>query len=459
MLSARLYLKCLFIALLSIVLIGCGSNSVKKAKEFMNAGMYPQAMELLSKKIGEEPSDAEAHFLMGICKIYTNDLGQANERFLSAVKLKSDYGFQIGSEYKKAGNEALSKDVSSALNFYREAIKYQPALKDEISTELMTEGKNLFEKGQHPSAGERFMVAHTIKPELGSSIAEYYFQAGQKSDISPDLKTLCLDSAIRYDRKPEYLKKAGNEALSKNISRALNFYREAINLQPALKDEISTELMTEGKTLFGKGEHQSAGERFMTAIAIKPELGSSIAEYYFQAGQKPDVSAELKILCLDSAIRYDRKPEYLQAIAKHHYELSKISKTTEEAIRELQIANNLDGKYGAELKAKQGELEQEKFLDLVKKYESKWGQSKKVKLTEEGKWIQVCSIKDMQHIYYLSLHEFSVRDNANGERNWKAAPTEDQGYRISGSPNLHFEFKLLKKPTDIYYWIFDKEPK
>ncbi len=36
-------------------------SDVAKAKEFMQAGMYPQAIELLKKRISKKPADAEAH--------------------------------------------------------------------------------------------------------------------------------------------------------------------------------------------------------------------------------------------------------------------------------------------------------------------------------------------------------------------------------------------------------------
>ena len=64
----------LFPAIVFLVIFALSSPSqaffnrdVKKAKEFMAAGMYPQAIELLSKRINDKPTDAEAHFQLGIC--------------------------------------------------------------------------------------------------------------------------------------------------------------------------------------------------------------------------------------------------------------------------------------------------------------------------------------------------------------------------------------------------------
>ena len=105
-------------------------SNVKKAKEFMQAGMYPQAIALLEKEINEEPTNDEAHFQLGICYINQNNYSGADERFASAVKLKPDYGYEIGKEFKKASDEALKiGNLSSASSLFDKAIIYDPRFK------------------------------------------------------------------------------------------------------------------------------------------------------------------------------------------------------------------------------------------------------------------------------------------------------------------------------------------
>ena len=96
-----------------IVVLSVSTNAfswgeVKKAREFMQAGMYPQAFELLTKRINDKPSDGEAHFQLGVCFINTGNYSKADERFGSAVRLKPDYGYKLGGQYQKAGNEKLN---------------------------------------------------------------------------------------------------------------------------------------------------------------------------------------------------------------------------------------------------------------------------------------------------------------------------------------------------------------
>lgn len=212
--TRRLYNYLLFVVI-SFVFCGC-SGDVDKAKDFISAGMSPQAIELLNKRIKEKPTDAEAQFQLGVCYINTGDFSNAKDRFASAVQLKSDYGYKIGPEYKKAGSQALAKgDMSRAIGLYRQAVQYQAGLKNDIGTELLAEGKTLFEKGQQKTAENYFMAAANINPDIKETIAAYYFQAGNKTDAPTDLKTTCLDTAVKFSQSNKYIEaqKKQNETI------------------------------------------------------------------------------------------------------------------------------------------------------------------------------------------------------------------------------------------------------
>ena len=157
-------------------------NEVKKAKEFMAAGMYPQAIELLDKRINDKPTDAEAHYQLGICYINTGNYHKADKRFASAVRLQPDYGYKIGGEYKKAGTENLNKGQTRQVReLFNQAIKYQPNLKQSIVKEAFTQGKNLFDQSQYNAAESRFKVALALNASLGKQVCDMYFELGQKA--------------------------------------------------------------------------------------------------------------------------------------------------------------------------------------------------------------------------------------------------------------------------------------
>jgi len=128
----------------------------------MSAGMYPQAIELLNKRINEKPTDAEAHYQLGICYVNTGDFRRADERFGSAVRLKSDYGYQIGGKYKNAGTEALNKgNTGQAQNLYQKAVQYQPNLKADIAKECFSAGEKYL--NQHQSNVADGLLSMAVK--------------------------------------------------------------------------------------------------------------------------------------------------------------------------------------------------------------------------------------------------------------------------------------------------------
>ncbi len=50
------------VVVLSVATNAFSWGEVKKSKEFMQACMYPQAIELLTKRINDKPADGEAIF-------------------------------------------------------------------------------------------------------------------------------------------------------------------------------------------------------------------------------------------------------------------------------------------------------------------------------------------------------------------------------------------------------------
>ncbi len=115
--------------------------NVSKAKDFMKAGMYPQAVSLLEKATKKKPTNAEAYFELGICYLQQNKIKQAGKRFSSAVKLKDDYKFKVGNEYKKYGLDKLDNgNTDKGYTLLKKAVEYQPALKQELADAFYQEG-------------------------------------------------------------------------------------------------------------------------------------------------------------------------------------------------------------------------------------------------------------------------------------------------------------------------------
>ena len=155
-------------------------NEVDKAKDFIKAGMYPQAIEQLQKRINDKPTDAEAHYLLGTCYMHTGNYGATEERFKSAVRLKADYGYKIGGEFRQAGSAALSRgQVQQAQGLFAKAVQYQPDLKQEIASECQNTGSLALKQGNLDQAQGCFLIALNFDPDLRETIATETFNQGQ----------------------------------------------------------------------------------------------------------------------------------------------------------------------------------------------------------------------------------------------------------------------------------------
>ncbi|RZB36839.1 MAG: hypothetical protein SRB2_01639 [Desulfobacteraceae bacterium Eth-SRB2] len=154
-------------------------GEVKKAKEFMQAGMYPQAIELLNKRINDKPADAEAHFQLGVCFIHNGNYSSAGQRFGSAVRLKSDYGYNIGGQYQKAATEELNHGhIQNSMKLFNKAISYQPDLKNDIAAQCKASAIKCLEKNKDEEAIKLFNAAAQYHPRLKEEIAKICYDRG-----------------------------------------------------------------------------------------------------------------------------------------------------------------------------------------------------------------------------------------------------------------------------------------
>jgi tetratricopeptide (TPR) repeat protein len=261
----------MLIVFVSIVPYGC-SGEVDKAKEFIKAGMYPQAIEVLNKQIEKEPTDAEAQFQLGICFINTGDFSNANERFNSAVKLQSEYGFQIGSEYKKFGDEALAKNnFAGARQAYSQAIGYQPDLKGIIINGLKEGGIKNLNKQTLNTANEQFDFLYSLDKGSGILIAKAYLDAFNQSGDDDEFKAVVINRAVTYSQSVDIIKTHADYffVLSKKATSteeavadlviankfSQTYSAELQTKKEALEYEKMLELVKKNEEKFGKAQH------------------------------------------------------------------------------------------------------------------------------------------------------------------------------------------------------------
>ena len=235
------------------------AGNVSKAKEFMKAGMYLQAIALLEKEIyGDErnqttanPANAEAHHLLGACLVQKGNYSKADERFASAVKLNSDFGYKIGNVYKDAGQPLVKNGkLDTANELFQKAVSYDPGLGKAI-------GAFLFETGMRYESDNLLSLATSYDQALRRPIAEHYHSLSKVAEMD-ETKVDLLQMSARYDNTYESEYELNRQTLGRyHLEKAVEFAK-----RPG-KDAVT-------------GEHKSLAEKYLGENVVKKELPEEI---------------------------------------------------------------------------------------------------------------------------------------------------------------------------------------
>lgn len=187
--NVRFVLNFFFIAItMSLVIAGCGNNAMNKAEEFMEAGMFVQAVALLEKKIMDSPTNAKAHLLLGMCNLSLGKLREAENSFKSAIQLKPELGNKIGNDLLKFATKASFEDKSKIFQTVSMAINYEPSLKKDAAlyyvdraTKAQSTKETIdllqvatsFDNNIKPSAGEILIEKARYSAEVGKLTDSY----------------------------------------------------------------------------------------------------------------------------------------------------------------------------------------------------------------------------------------------------------------------------------------------
>ena len=182
-------------------------SAVDKAEDYMKAKMVPQAVQVLEKEINEDPTNEEAHFLLGQCYLKEGRFRQAEERFESATALKASYGSKVGQIYHSEGMQALrSGDTRKAKILLDQAINYQPSLKTGVAQACLDKGY--------------VDLAILFKPSLQSNVCDSLMDKADKAPYESCIEF--YQQAERYcDKDSERFKQAGKrlEAVANKIEK------------------------------------------------------------------------------------------------------------------------------------------------------------------------------------------------------------------------------------------------
>lgn len=203
--------KAILVFLISFSTLACGKSDIEKSKAFIANGEFPPAIALLRKQISETPENAEAHFLLGVAYLSTDQLPEADERFANAFKLNPDYGFDIGGKYVKTGEAELKAgNTDQAIRLFQSAVRYRPSLNKTVAKSTYEKGKELARAGKDAQAMRLHQYAIATDPLLGKNMGKWYAVKAEQADApseKADLLRLASQFTATYRKEAEEIRR------------------------------------------------------------------------------------------------------------------------------------------------------------------------------------------------------------------------------------------------------------
>lgn len=235
---------------LAVGAIGCGSKEVDSAKQFMEAGMYEQAVALLQMEVGTNPKNAEAHYLLGTCHLLAGDRSDAQQSFERATLLEPKYRKRIGEAYVTAATSRLQeKELRQAKRLFSEAIEDNFLSKTEVA-QIMIETIQQWppDPQQARTLAQTFSGLAQEVPELREQIGKACMTSAKKY---VELKMFdegekLLDVALELD--PRHIKPAAqlffgmgqNMLVSRSdTAKALRLLDRSMELSPDMREDVA----------------------------------------------------------------------------------------------------------------------------------------------------------------------------------------------------------------------------
>jgi tetratricopeptide (TPR) repeat protein len=106
-----------------LIILSCGSKEVRKSKEYIQAGMYSEAIELLKIEVQQNPKNAEAQYLLGYVHLLVVQEEESKEFFHRAGLLDKGYLQKIAKAYFDAACQLLPQKIRLSIYYFEKAIE------------------------------------------------------------------------------------------------------------------------------------------------------------------------------------------------------------------------------------------------------------------------------------------------------------------------------------------------
>ena len=274
--------------LVGLLLLGCGKNEsgIERALEFMEAGMYEQAIIVLNVEIDKNPSNDELHFLVGKCFVNTGSEDQAKTSFDRALTLNGENGYRIGTVYLETATMKLNAgELKRADQLFNRAISLDPSLGPRIASSYFDAGAIMLLDSKLDLAIERFRRGIDANDSIKGNVAKSLLDAGKQQQPIDMLKYFDAAYSFSIDLKEDIVNTLLEEG-AKSLEKGDDLIAEAL-FDSTLEIMKGAELRI-GELYFESGKEAKTGElrlnRFQTCRRFTKEFDSSISQAVFAEG-------------------------------------------------------------------------------------------------------------------------------------------------------------------------------
>jgi len=157
----------------------CGkSKNVEKAEEYMADGLFDEAINLLELEVKAEPTNADAHYLLGEAYLFKGRESKAEASFDKAILLETAYKNKQGETYLKVGMRKLEEgELESSRKLLRQAKELSPELASEIAKWFYEKGRKFADKGESSQRVIEYMsMSNEWDPAYREEIVTYCYK-------------------------------------------------------------------------------------------------------------------------------------------------------------------------------------------------------------------------------------------------------------------------------------------
>lgn len=154
--------------LLAALALSCGQSRVDKAQELIDLKMYDQAVKLLEEEILSSPSNALAHFTMGVAHLRQGDGRASEQAFRRAATLEQSYAGKVALLYQQMGSDLFGKDSTEAMAHLSWAAKWygeSKLPKRDQWLPVYLGGYERYSRGEIALAADLFATALEMDPD------------------------------------------------------------------------------------------------------------------------------------------------------------------------------------------------------------------------------------------------------------------------------------------------------